>query len=165
MPCIWGQHNSSQLILPFAILPVQGQSPALPVEGQPPAQGAPAVLFKGLIDTGATTSLISTAIANQLNLQPIGRVPVHGVGGIQHLNSYLFMVGFPFAFPPGAPLPAGVAQPAPGMQPVQLHVLSQPIQGCEYRGQTSAFDAIIGMDVLRTGSLVVQGNGTFSFSF
>jgi hypothetical protein len=88
-----------------------------------------------------------------------------GFGGAQNHNSHLFLVGFPFAFPPGMPLPAGHPQPPPGQTAFQLHVLQKVIQGCAFQGGSAPFQVLLGMDVISTGSLVVQGNGTFSFSF
>jgi len=152
MPCIWGQHNGSQLFCAVVILPPSGAVPA----NQTAATA--------LIDTGATTTGITTALAAQLQMQPVGIMQIHGVGGVQNHNSHLFLVGFPFAFPPGAPLPAGHPPPPPGQMPIQLHVLQKVIQGCAFRGG-GPFQVLLGMDVISVGSLVVQGNGTFSFSF
>jgi hypothetical protein len=160
MPCIWGQHNGSQLLCAVAILPpnIASQSGAYP--------GPPPTTTTALIDTGATTTGITSALAAQLQLPPVGIMPIHGVGGVQHHNSHLFMVGFPFAVPPGAPLPANLPPPAPGQTAIQLHVLLNVIQGCAFQGGNAPFQVILGMDVLSSGSLVVQGgNRTFSFSF
>ena len=75
------------------------------------------------------------------------------------------MVGFPFALPLGPVAPAGL--PSPGLPQLQLqvHFLQKTIQGCEFHAGSAAFEVVLGMDVLSIGSLVVQGNGTFSFSF
>jgi hypothetical protein len=157
MPCIWGQHNGSQLFCAVAILPPN----FTPQGGSGPTSTATA-----LIDTGATTTGITAALAAQLQLQPVGIMPMHGFGGVQHHNSHLFIVGFPFPIPPGAPVPVGHPPPGPGQTAIQLHVLNRVIQGCAFPGGNAPFQVILGMDVLSTGSLVVQGgNGTFSFSF
>jgi hypothetical protein len=47
----------------------------------------------------------------------------------------------------------------------QVFFLQKIIQGCEFPGGIGSFDVLLGMDVLGAGSLVVQGNQTFSFSF
>jgi hypothetical protein len=98
-------------------------------------------------------------------MQPVGILPMQGVGGVQHHNSYLFMIGFPFALPPGTTLPANLGPPAQGQATVQLHVLQKVIQGCAFSGLNAPFQVILGMDVISTGSLIVQGDGTYSFSF
>jgi hypothetical protein len=159
MPCIWGQHNGSQLLLSVAILPaLTGIIQGAPYNGE-------VVAVKALVDTGATTTAISQKHAARIKLQPVGKVPIQGVGGIQNHNSYLFLVAFPFALPPGVTL-AGLPPPGPGQVQGQIQVLERAIQGCDFPGGSSAdFQVILGMDVLRTGSLVVQGNNTFSFSF
>jgi hypothetical protein len=154
MPCIWGQHNGSQLFCPVVIVP-----PNLAAAPTTPAAA------HALIDTGATTTGITTPLAAQLNLQPIGIMPIHGVGGVQHHNSHLFMVGFPFALPVGAALPPGYPPPQQGQVPAAIFYLQKVIQGCAFHGANAPFQVLLGMDVISTGSLVVQGNGTFSFSF
>jgi hypothetical protein len=163
MPCIWGQHNGSQLILTVAILPAGGSGSAAFTPGT--LYTGPTSLVSALVDTGATTSGITSALAAQLQLQPVGKVSIHGVAGVQHHNSYLFMVGFPFVIVPGSPLAASVPPAGPGHVQTQIFVLHKTIQGCEFAGGAANFAVILGMDVLSTGTLVVQGNNTFSFSF
>jgi hypothetical protein len=160
MPCIWGQHNGSQLFCAVAILP-----PNAPLGATGGAYQGPSQIVQALIDTGATTTGITSNLATRLQMQPVGKVPIHGVGGVQYHNSYLFMIGFPFALPPGSPPVPGLPPPAPGHSQVQIHVLTKTIQGCEFHGGSANFEVILGMDVISTGSLVVQGNQTFSFSF
>jgi hypothetical protein len=72
-------------------------------------------------------------------------------------------VAFPFALPPGAPL--SLPPPSPGQVQGQVFLLEKIIQGCEFPAGIGTFDVLLGMDVLGSGSLVVQGNQTFSFSF
>jgi hypothetical protein len=154
MPCIWGQHNGLQLLMKVAILP---PSAALAPEGG--TYLGPSEIVDALVDTGATTTGITSRLAARLQMQPVGRVPIHGVGGVQHHNSHLFLVAFPFLLPPAAPASVSL----PGHAALQLHVLQRIIQGCEFQGGNASFEVILGMDVLSTGSLVVQGNQTFSF--
>lgn len=160
MPCIWGQHSNSQLFCVVAVLPATAVAAAAGSVYTGQAQGC-----RALIDTGATTTCISKQLATILRLQPVGKVPVHGVAGIVYHNSYLFSVAFPFNLPPNASLPPGVQQSS-GNIATQLHLLDKVLQGCEFDGGSKPkFDVLLGMDVISTGSLVVQGNGTFSFSF
>ena len=160
MPCIWGQHSNSQLFCAVAVLPATAATVAAGSIYSGQVHGC-----RALIDTGATTTCISRRLATILNFQPIGKVPVHGVAGIVHHNSYLFLIAFPFNLPPNVTLSPGV-QPSAGNVATQLHVLDKVLQGCEFDGGSSArFDVLLGMDVISTGSLVVQGNGTYSFAF
>jgi hypothetical protein len=160
MPCIWGQHSSSQLFCVVAVLPASAAALAEGSIYTGQAQGC-----RALIDTGATTTCVSKRLSSLLGLQPVGKVAVHGVAGIVYHNSYLFSIAFPFNVPPNLSLPPGV-QPTPGNVTTQLHMLDKVLQGCEFDGGvTPTFDVLLGMDVISTGSLVVQGNGTFSFSF
>jgi Aspartyl protease len=123
------------------------------------------VIGRALVDTGATTTCISARVAEHLKMQPIGKVPVQGVSQVSYHNSYLFMVAFPFALGPGFLAPAALPPPKPGEIQSQLHVLKAIIQGCEFDPGKASFDVLLGMDVLHIGTLVVQGDGSFSFSF
>jgi hypothetical protein len=71
------------------------------------------------------------------------------------------MIAFPFAVPVGLALPAAPASDAPN----KVHVLQTVIHGVEFDPGNAGFDVLLGMDVIRTGTLVVQGDGNFSFSF
>ena len=120
-------------------------------------------LATALVDTGATTTCVSGAYAGRVGLQPVGKMAMHGVGGPVYHNSYLFHVGFPFAMPPGVLMP-GSPPPRPGEVQFQVHILAKVIHGAEFQAPP-AFEVLLGMDVLSTGTLVVQGDGSFSFSF
>lgn len=157
MPCIWGQHNGSQLFLIVTILPVTtNAAPGVPLQ-------TPLNPYRALVDTGATTTCLSQSCASAIGLVPISKVNVHGVGGPVAQNCYLFRLGFPLAVP-AVGIPINAPPPAPGQQQVALHIVNNPIQGCEFSAGLG-FDVLLGMDVLGQGSLVVQGNQTFSFSF
>jgi len=102
-------------------------------------------MFKALIDTGAQGSMISSNVAAQLGLFAVGKTAIQGIGpAVTYHNAYLFHVGF--------------------MVASALHVLPVPIQGGEF-APTHGFDVLLGMDVIGVGSLKVEGNGGFSFSF
>lgn len=163
MPCIWGQHSNSQLFCIVTVIPPDAPDIANPHE---PLLPTAVTALTALIDTGATTTCISKRAVDILKLQPIGKAPVHGVSGVTAQNVYLFYIAFPFHVPPRYPVPPGVAPSVPGKPATQLHLLQKVLQGCEFDGgPTPTFDVLLGMDVISTGSLVVQGNGTFSFSF
>jgi Ni,Fe-hydrogenase III small subunit len=156
MPCIWSRHNTSQLFITVAIIPANSIGGVISVPINP-------CMAVALVDTGATTTGLSHACANRAQLSPVGKIPIHGVGGTVHQNSYLFHLGFPLALPPGVLIP-GVPAPSPGQQAIQLSVLEKVIQGCEFHAPPN-FEVLLGMDVISTGTLVVQGDGNFSFSF
>jgi len=155
MPCIWLRHNTSQIFMAVAIVPV------LPGGGVVVPSNP--VIANALVDTGATTTGISANCAVRAGLTPIGRIPIHGVGGTVNQNSYLFHVGFPFAFPPGVLAP-NHPPPSAGQQQLQVHILDKVIHGCEFHAPPT-FEVLLGMDVISTGTLVIQGDGNFSFSF
>lgn len=164
MPCIWGRHNGTQLFCAVAILPPIPVGSSVP-GAAPASYTGPSGVVNALIDTGAMTTGIASQLAAQLQLQPIGKVQIQGVGGVQHHNSHLFRVGFPFVVPSALAQAQGLPTPLPGQMHAQVFVLEKVIQGCEFASGSARFQVILGMDVLATGSLVVQGDQTFSFSF
>lgn len=150
MPCIWGNHNRSQLLLNVVILDASAFR-TVAAGGASPTLSA----FAALIDTGAQTTCIAPKVAQQLGLQPLGKIRVAGVSGAALHNYYVFHVGFPLTMPG-----------APGSPPqAQIQILQTPIQGAEIVSSGQQFDVLLGMDVLAQGVLVMLGSGTFSFSF
>ena len=155
MPVLWGRHDWSQVFLSVVVLGAAEADRAR--AGWTPAK----VQFcKALIDTGAMSTCLSKRIAEQIGLAPIGKVPVHSVSGLQHHNSYLFYVGFSVV-----PLRAeSVASGPPETSPPEIQVLPIPIQGVELDSGHD-FDVLLGMDVIATGSLKIEGDGTFSWAW
>ena len=152
MPCIWGKHNNSQVFINVAILTAEAVEN---INGNPGAdhQGEVAI-FKALVDTGAQSTCITKTVADQLKMIPIGKVPVNGVSGVQYHNNYLFHVGFPI----------GMRQEEETVVRGELQILTASIQGAELSG-VPGFDVLLGMDVICTGSLKIDGDGSYSFSF
>jgi hypothetical protein len=150
MPCIWGRHNGSQAILPVAIFD-DGISGQILSSGPDRALGRN--IFNALIDTGAQATCISRRVAERIDLLPIGRVPVLGVSGLQYHSNYLFKVGFVLGT---------VQEPA---DVTTVHIFEKIIDGVEFGASGARFDVLLGMDVIAAGSLKIDGDGSFSFSF
>ena len=150
MPCIWGTHNKSQLFIPVTVLPVPSgaTAPQVPLAGN-------LFLFNALIDTGAQSTCISPHVAATVGLQPLGKMQIFGVSGAQFHNYYLFFVGFPL----------GAFTPSTQQFQGRVDVFDRPIQGAELAIGQAGFDVLLGMDVIGTGSLAVEGSGRYSFSF
>ncbi len=153
MPCVWLQHNKSQLFINVAI--IDANKIADLVGGVLEEQVQPPTMFKALVDTGAQGTMISANVAKTLSLRPIGKAQVMGVGGMSEHNNYLFNVGFTMSEP----------EIEPGVARITLHLIQTPIQGGELNLEGAGFDVLLGMDVLSTGSLAIEGIGTYSFSF
>ncbi len=86
----------------------------LQAQGQPVP---PPVVGQGLIDTGAIVSVVDSAVVQQLQIPPVGAMPLHGVAGVNQHMQYPASFRFPattfpsitFAFVVGAPLaPQGI---------------------------------------------------------
>jgi hypothetical protein len=104
--------------------------------------------------------MISRNVISQLGLFSPGKVPIQGVGpNVTYHNAYLFHVSFVI------PMISPGQMVAPG-SPIQaiVSVIPNSIYGAEITAN-SGFDVLLGMDVLSVGSLKIEGNGTYSFSF
>ena len=159
MPCVWGVHNRSQIFLDVGIIDAGTAAnvtsgPYAPIIQTPP-------IFKALVDTGAEVTMISPGVADTVGLTPIGQIPIQGVGHtMTYHNAYLFHVAFVVA-----PVHIGPPIPAGGAADAMIFMQPNPICGGEITSSGDHFDVLLGMDVISTGSLAVEGNGTFSFSF
>lgn len=149
MPCIWGKYSSSRIILQVAIIP-----DSLYQQMMQGAGTGQLSVFNALVDTGATSTCITNNVVTKCELSPIGQVPIQGVSGQQHHNNYLFRVAFAFGTPKTGQTFEG-----------HVHIFNKPIQGPELKMANAGFDILLGMDVLGEGSLKVDGDGSFSFSF
>lgn len=149
MPCIWGGHDGSQAILTVVVFD-DGISDRVAVD-----QPLTMHVFNALIDTGAQATCITRTVAEKVGLLPIGKVPILGVSGLQFHNNYLFRIGFAFG---RVPMPKEVGS-------AHVHIFDDIIEGAELSATGSKFDVLLGMDVIGSGSLKIDGDGSFSFSF
>ena len=104
-----------------------------------PSAGGPVDNREGtaLVDTGSTTSGIRTSLARALQLQPRGKRPMSGIGGEQQIERYIFRIGL---------LGSG------------LPYIFDDLIGFELR-ESFAFDALIGMDLLRQCDMTIGRDG------
>jgi hypothetical protein len=158
MPCLWGSHNNSQIFMAVGILDAANVNPASPPVS---AAGMPApAMFKALIDTGAQRTMISPSVVTNLNLVSIGKVPMQGIGpNVTYHDGYLFHVAFVVPI-----LRAGQPFTVGGQAQAMVLYQPTPILGAELSIAGGTFDVLLGMDVISTGSLKIEGNGTYSFS-
>lgn len=99
--------------------------------------------------------MISSRVANELNLTARGLTQVAGVDGVSDHEVYYFHVG----------IKSGDTETEYGHHIGALHVFPEYIEGGEVNLEGFDFDVLLGMDVISRGSLAVEGSGTFSFSF
>ncbi len=85
-----------------------------------------------LIDTGATSTCISSLLAQQLGLKPTGLRPVKGATSVDLKNKYLVDIGVPFT--------AGVA--VPGTTVAAVTFVLPNIEVIEFIGRSPHFQGI-----------------------
>ncbi len=151
MPCIWGNYSNAQIFLNVAIFTEDAAQSFIEKE----QVDSNLVKINALIDTVAQFTCITNRLANKLGLVPIGKVPVHGIDGPVDRNYYLSFVGFVF----------GEYMKEQNKFTGPLAIVKEQIEGVEFTNKIEDFDVLLGMDVIGIGSLAVEGNGTFSFSF
>jgi len=97
--------------------------------------------------------MIATRVVSQLGLQQVNKLKFQGMGGETWRPAYLFHV----AFYDTPPLDGGE-------RVSKIHICRKVVNGGELSDEHT-FDVLLGMDILTTGRLVVDRDGTFSFSF
>jgi hypothetical protein len=143
MPRISGTYDAGRPLLCYGAI--------LPPSGPVPKSFVPCWT---LIDTGATITSLSKRHVAVLNMQPIRKSPIRGVGGTKLHDVFQFRIAFP---------PQNWAI-LPRENPAALIVREEPIQGCDFEG-AGDFDIILGMDIISTGCLTVRADKTFTFEF
>lgn len=149
MPSIQGNHNGKAAIIMVAIIDC-ARYEAYKETGTPILTGV--TPLRALVDTGASKTMIATHVAAQLGLQPVNKLQFGGLGGVTWRPGYLFHVAF-YAETPDA-----------SNAPSKIHIYRRIINGGELSDEHT-FDVLLGMDLLTTGKLIIDRNGTFSFSF
>jgi predicted aspartyl protease len=118
-----------------------------------PTSPVPAVMYMGLIDTGASCTCISPKIVQNLGLQPTGKQQLSHAQGSTATNTYQFQVAFII---PQGQAPTGV---------MQAQALPIAINGLEFvPPQGAVFDLLLGRDILSKSvfSMTFNGWGTLS---
>lgn len=137
MPVLEGRHDGRQIIVAVLV-------------GGPSYLGSPHLLEgSGLIDTGASTSLITRRFAAELGLPPRGKHPPVTARGIDLVDRHEFRLGFVLPQADGPPVP---------------YMIDRDLIGSEFVDHAN-FDVIVGMDVLRSGGLILRPDYSFPFDF
>lgn len=139
-----GQDLVEKLRQTGAIVQVQIQVPssyAQQLQGAGQAVPPPQVV-RGMIDTGASISTVSEAVATAAGLQQVGSVPIGGVGGMSTrpiLSTYF-----------------GLPEYGISVDPIEVASVNLPVGG---------FDVLIGRDVLKALELIYTGpHGVFGLT-
>jgi len=109
--------------------------------------------FAALIDTGASTTCLSQKVVDTLKMEPVGQAPMMGATGQKTVNQYAFQVGFVH----------GQQQMSDGT--FNGHMATVPTQGMQFDAGGSAFEVLLGRDVLCQGLFTMSFDGHWCFSF
>lgn len=154
-----GSHDGKSIITTVAIIDVSVRKRHLESNASLLSGIKP---YRALIDTGATTTMLSTRVVSELDLPPVGIGPFRGIHGIERSLIYLFHVAFY-----GEKMDSAVLEQRAIHVDKEVHniyIYRKVIEGGEIEEQPH-FDVLLGMDILGTGSLNIDKDGTFSFSF
>ena len=102
--------------------------------------GAP---VSGLLDTGADHTCVSRRLAQSLNLRPSGKVPVSGATGASEMSQYMIDL-----------------LPQFGQNSIAIteHMVT------EFTSNSTAYDMLVGRDIICQGVFTMDFSGRFSFS-
>lgn len=135
MPVLEGHHNGQQILLPVLIAP--------------PDSIAPVANAIALLDTGASRSLITAELAASLALPRRGKYPLVSARSTELVSRYAFRLGLMIAAEGGGAAP---------------YFLDTDLIGSEFRDH-GGFTAIIGMDVIGRGELLLRQDRSYRFTF
>ena len=154
MPCIRGNHNGRAARIPVAIVDAarykRHKEAAAPVlAGVKP--------YVALIDTGATSTMISGKVVSELSLQPVTAIPYMSLDGLVYRKACLFHVALYES------LTVENLQRY-GSEPYKIHICRKEIIGGILNDGTS-FDVLLGMDIISTWELHFYSDGHFELTF
>lgn len=157
MPYIQGRHNGRAAYIDIAIVEA-ARYREHKESRQPVLRGIRP--FRALIDTGATSTMITRRVVALLGLQPTTKLRYRNKDGDIWTTAYLFHVVF---YGKTLPMPGDSEEDGESLIS-QTHVCTKVITGGEIEDQDS-FDVLLGMDVISTGNLTINVDGTFGFAF
>jgi hypothetical protein len=140
--------------IPFA---PAGQ-PAVPEPPATPPSNAHVVhATMALIDSGASITSVTAALASQVGLPLLGRRQLGTAGGTIAVNAYLADIGIPFGLLPQGPVGQPLQTSAPAAILANRIVL-------EFKCTSPHFQMLLGRDILCSGIFHMSFDGRFSFS-
>ena len=117
------------------------------------AKGVPTLhMFQALIDTGASSTCISSDVVSRVGLVPTGKTMMSGVTGQKPVDQYSFSLGFllsPTAHPDGS---------------LSGPIIVRSVQGLEFNKGVASFDVLLGRDIICSGALSLSFDGHFLLS-
>ena len=144
MPCISGQYDPEVgVLLQVAVLPGGHLNQAIRSNSEMPSVGVMGAPVNGLLDTGADHTCVSRRLAQSLNLRPSGKVPVSGATGANEMNQYMIDLLLQF-----------------GQNSIAMteHMVT------EFTSSSTAYDMLVGRDIICQGVFTMDFSGRFSFS-
>lgn len=138
MPTFRGKIVDRQILLTAHVAMSSGNS----------HQGADAVPFRALLDTGATITSVSRQVVNILRLAPDSWRPVTGVHGTVTTPTYSINIAVP------------ITEPVSGPDGERPHTFSRGanLEVALLKIQPETFDVLLGMDLLESFHLTIYAD-------
>lgn len=149
MPCISGSYHPN--VGPLIQVAVFSASKEL-LSGEIP-KTLQVKTYSALIDTGATNTCISSKVAEELKLQPRGKINMSGTTGTRPVDQFSIFIGFLLN-----------RQQGPEGDKFDIGAL-QSVQACQFDNSGFAFDLLLGRDIICKGSFSMSFDGHFILSF
>ena len=152
MPSFTGNYHPN--VGPLVSVAVLRLDATQSVDGKPPViQGEKIEFFQALIDTGASSTCLSSRVVDAVGLQPTGKAMMQGATGASAVNQYSFLVGF---------VQNSTQRPDGSFDGM---LTQMAVQGMEFDGGGSTFDVLLGRDILCRGVFTMSFDGHYAFSF
>jgi hypothetical protein len=108
--------------------------------------------LRGLLDTGATVTCVTRAVAARVGLKPRGKQRLGNVSSIEIHTAYSFILGVWYEIDEGE-----------SQNRTRGYYGFEPIYGCDFKDNDD-FDVLIGMDLIGQGDFSTTRNGEFLWS-
>ena len=112
-------------------------------------------LCTALVDTGASHTSITQSVAQQLQLEPSGKIDLQTASGLVSVNLYDVKLGFLIP----------MKKDDDGNVQGQVQVMEKTIRAPEFDAGKSGYQVLIGRDILSNGILTLSHDGHYSFSY
>ena len=146
-------HDNRRLYLPVVVLTAQMYMDMVISEKRPGSL----VVRRGLIDTGATVTCLTSGVINDLSLSPVSQMSVTGVSGTRAHPAYSFYLGLAHSFDsPAFDMSEDIHTEEQGAG--SLYAFHQEIVGPEVMDSPD-HEIIVGMDIISKGLLMVHKDG------
>lgn len=149
MPLITGKLNNRRALIDCGLRPtIELIGGVEPIQSPVSLEIEP---FRGLIDTGAALTCVTSRVAQKIGLVPRGKRQLGNISDVRSHRTFSFVLGVWYSEENGDP-----------QNRTTGYYGFEPVLGCEIPDKMD-FDVLIGMDVICQGDFMTKRSGEFTW--